>query len=521
MISSLILTMIICAKLASTSLGFLTGNGIVIKNKRNFHPSSLLASFVLEERWDEKIRDLATDALLPVIYNIRNEEVSNTDGNNDHLYTESSTIDAERALKKCLRSYQKIIIEKDIGIEERQRSRKRLNDLVLGTSLMRICYQFLCKNGFDNSRSKRERRKVIRRMVDIHADFLDGNINEEMLKPIDAIECKTERISVKYSLPMFFVEMMVQQYGSTKAEKFADTFCKHGPIYIRRNSIRCRSDQVLMQRLKDECFANVLKSKVEKNHPDGCLKLLSDENWNPSKISIWSMKAWKNGWFEVQDSGSQIIASALEAGHHETIVDYCCGNGGKTFAIASYMNSDAMERGCQPTGHIISHDIVNDRMKQLKGSFTRTGCNSLTPDFVKTTLDDGVQFTESVADAVLVDAPCSSTGVLRRRPSQRFKMSQEEITKAFPRIQLQILKEASNLVKPGGRLVYATCSIFAHENQNVVNAFENSKHFVDEWEPWLFHDDDNNEQSHYKSLLPNEDNDGFFIARWKRKNHLK
>ncbi|GFH57445.1 hypothetical protein CTEN210_13921 [Chaetoceros tenuissimus] len=518
MISSSILTILICAKLTTSTFGFLTGNGIIIKNKKSFRSSFLLASFVLEETSDETLRDLATDALLPVIYNSWNEELSKRDGNNDHLYTESSTIDAERALKKCLRSYQKIIIEKDIGIEERQRSRKRLNDLVLGTSLMRIRYQFLCKNEFDNSQSKSEKRKVIRRMIDMHADFLDGNINEEMLKPIDAIESKIERISVKYSLPVFFVEMMVQQYGSNNAERFADTFSKPGPIYIRRNSIRCRSDQVLIQRLKDECFAKVLKTKLEKkNHPDGCLQLLPDENWNSSKISIWSMNAWKNGWFEVQDAGSQIIASALEAKHHETIVDYCCGNGGKTFAIASYMNSDAVERRCQPNGNIIAHDIVNDRMKQLKGSFTRTGCNSLQPDLVKTTLDDGVQFTGSIADAVLVDAPCSSTGVLRRRPSQRFKISQEEITKDFPRIQLKILKEASNLVKPGGRLVYATCSIFAHENQDVANAFENSIHFIDKWEPWPFQNHDNNEQSHYKSLLPNADNDGFFIARWKRK----
>lgn len=516
MISSSILTILICAKLATSSFGFLTGNGIVIKNENNFRSSFSLAAFVLEETWDETLRDLATDALLPVIYNSQSEELSKVlDRNYDHLYTESTKIDAERALKKCLRIYQKIIHEKDIGAEERQRSRKRLNDLVLGTSLMRIRYQFLCKYEFDNSQSKSEKRKVMRRMIDMHADFLDGNINEDMLKPIDAIESTIERISVKYSLPFFFLEMMVQQYGSTKAEEFADTFSKRGPIYLRRNSIRCRSDQALRQRLKDECFANVLKSKVEKNHPEGCLQLLPDENWNPSKISIWSMNAWKNGWFEVQDAGSQIIASALEAKHHETIVDYCSGNGGKSFAIASYMNSDAMVRGCQPMGHIISNDSVSDRMKQLKGSFTRTGCNSLQPDLVQTTLGDGVQFTESVADAVLVDAPCSSTGVLRRRPSQRFKMNQKEITKDFPRIQLQILKEASKLVKSGGRLVYATCSIFAQENQDVANAFENSIHFI--WEPWPFDDDDNNEQSHYKSLLPNEDNDGFFIARWKRK----
>eukprot|EP01083_Nonionella_stella_P056335 148400_1 len=108
-----------------------------------------------------------------------------------------------------------------------------------------------------------------------------------------------------------------------------------------------------------------------------------------------------------------------------------------------------------------------------------------------------------MADVVLVDAPCSSTGVLRRRPSQRYMLNEEDIAINFPLIQEEILMNASNLVKSsGGRLVYATCSISTHENDEIVTKFENHDGFRENWERWHFDDESDNMSSHCRAIVP-------------------
>jgi 16S rRNA (cytosine967-C5)-methyltransferase len=311
--------------------------------------------------------------------------------------------------------------------------------------------------------------------------------------------------------------------------------------------------------------------------PRGCLRLPSA----PHKRSIWSMGAWKDGWFEVQDMGSQIIVQATEAIWGETIVDYCAGNGGKTLALASKMHDHKFQKrnqdickniaisatanfssnddfGDSGSNHsiIFAHDISDERIRQLQGSFQRAGIASSSKRNdgndqcdghhyhqqnikIVTTANAKEDLFEQMADVVLVDAPCSSSGVLRRRPSQRWDIDPTEVHHALPALQLEILQNASKLVKPGGRLVYATCSILKWENENVVKEFEQQQQVSDDpndgdlWIRWNFHDDNNechsssklSEQAmdnsislpHCKYLLPHcHNSDGFFIARWKK-----
>jgi len=262
----------------------------------------------------------------------------------------------------------------------------------------------------------------------------------------------------------------------------------------------------------------------------GAFRLVVDESWSPSKLSIWSLDVWKDGWFEVQDVGSQIIAAATEAKAGEIVVDYCAGNGGKTLALASFMHEDGAGRGQEEKigGLIIAHDIVDERLRQLKGSFNRVGLDldysSEVPSKVKvvTTLDPKITLGQSMADVVLVDGPCSSTGVLRRRPSQRFKLDKSEIVEKFPLLQSSILQQGSELVNVGGRLIYATCSISRYENEDVVKAFEGSEGFFSKWERWSFDHLDSRDavegdSHHCRALDPcKSGSDGFFVARWKR-----
>ena len=189
------------------------------------------------------------------------------------------------------------------------------------------------------------------------------------------------------------------------------------------------------------------------------------------------MPAWKDGWFEVQDAGSQFIVASTEIVPGETVVDYCAGNGGKTLAMLSRLAAlcsgqadiDNTIHSLHPTTVLWAHDIVRQRLAQLEGSLARTGVHP-SIDLRVTDLKDELE--HGTADLVLVDAPCSSCGALRRRPSHRWTLQSDELTRHFPTTQLEILQQAARLVRPGGRLVYATCSISHWENEDVVAAWE-------------------------------------------------
>lgn len=500
---------------------------------------------------DAYLRQLATEALLPVLYPENIDTNTSAATSTQSLYTSSATYpDAEKALKKLLRQFQKSLSESNTSFEERKASRKRLADLVLGTGMMRIRhwnnYKWRNKISFnvepiiglpcsDSSftTSHESRVDVVRAMVNLHAEYMNEDFDEhDRIQNIN-FDSDAERISIIHSLPLFFVHMIIDQYGSEKAETMAKAFNKSGPITIRRNEIKCTSDEELCEKLLRENAATAMpfwsgrpSNGINMCLPEGSLELIINDAWSPSAASIWSMQAWIDGWFEVQDAGSQLIVRATEANYDDVVIDYCAGNGGKTFALASQMRrAGRNEVSNMNGGTIISHDIVEERLRQLKGSFARTGVSAETPIAVKTTIDSDVHLEKAMADVVLVDAPCSSTGVLRRRPSQRFQLKKDEIRHTFPSIQLNVLNEASDLVKPGGRLIYATCSISKFENEHVVEKFESQPRFSSMWKPWVFDTTDDATidetslilQSHCRQLLPTIDGtDGFFIARWRR-----
>jgi 16S rRNA (cytosine967-C5)-methyltransferase len=334
----------------------------------------------------------------------------------------------------------------------------------------------------------------IRSMVELHVAHLDDDTDQNILWPTDPVE----RIVIQYSMPDFLVRSWVEEYGVDETQELCRISNEPGPITLRRNAILCSSDELLAERLGQE--EGVELSRVV----EGCLRITS---LRPK--SIWAMSAWKDGWFEVQDLGSQYIVAATEVdANDDVVIDYCAGNGGKTLAILSQLHS----QGSSAT--VWAHDIVDMRLAQLRGSLARAGVLNSTVQLFTTSNAD--HLSKDMADVVLVDAPCSSCGVLRRRPSHRWELSQYELEDTFPNLQLEILNNASRLVKEGGRLVYATCSICQWENENVAAKWETEA--GDSWEPWPFDIKTCHGESHYCKLLPNKhDSDGFFIARWKRK----
>lgn len=538
-------------------------NHRVVENKEALPTGN--TSQLFRTQWNnETLIQMATEALASIFYSNNAQGRLMRDDSNLQNVQSTHFTDPEKVLKKMLRRFQKSVdnFQNITTAEQRREFRKRLADLILGTSILRLrhfhtlkailhsdsgCYDFSINDvepilgAFDDSTSElvfheenqESRQKVVRAMIEIHSKYLDNNESEKpftyLLRNYTSHMSQAKQISVQHSLPELFVEMLLQQYGATITTELAEVLNEPGPITIRRNAIQCPSNEVLCKRLwQDDSITTLSVNNISIWRPslncsiscmdsDGSLQIIPNKDWSPSQKSIWSLDAWKDGWFEVQDAGSQIIVQATElrGDQNEVVLDYCAGNGGKTLALASEMYALGGEGSL-----IIAHDIVQDRLRQIKGSLDRIGLGSSSSKNEKitltTTLDPSIELQEKMADVVLVDAPCSSTGVLRRRPSQRFQLSKEEIEETFPNVQASILMEASQYVKVGGRLVYATCSICRFENEGVVELFERSGEFRNQWEPWYF-DDHDVDKRHCLNLLPSvAGSDGFFMARWRR-----
>ena len=163
----------------------------------------------------------------------------------------------------------------------------------------------------------------------------------------------------------------------------------------------------------------------------------------------------------MQDEGSQLLAQLVQAKRGEIVVDFCAGAGGKTLAVGAQMANK---------GRIYAFDIAEKRLANLKPRMTRAGLTNIHPEKIGSEHDPRVTRLAGKADRVLVDAPCSGLGTLRRNPDLKYRQSPESIAQLV-RQQRSILQAASALVAPGGRLVYATCSVLPEENERQVEEF--------------------------------------------------
>ena len=168
-----------------------------------------------------------------------------------------------------------------------------------------------------------------------------------------------------------------------------------------------------------------------------------------------------DGTIEVQDEGSQLLALLLGARRGEMVCDFCAGAGGKTLAIGAMMAS---------TGRLYAFDVADKRLANLKPRLARSGLSNVMPQLIASETDTRVKRLAGKLDRVLVDAPCSGLGTLRRNPDLKFRQSVASVAE-LTRKQAAILRAAAKLLKPGGRLVYATCSLLREENEAIVEAF--------------------------------------------------
>ena len=189
----------------------------------------------------------------------------------------------------------------------------------------------------------------------------------------------------------------------------------------------------------------------------------------PERANVFQTEAFKKGYFEVQDASSQLVAEILDVKPGQRVVDTCAGAGGKSLHLAALMENK---------GQLISMDIYGSKLKELKRRARRNGAHNI--DTREITSTKVFKKLYGSADRVLIDAPCTGLGVLRRNPDSKWKM-QPEFLEKITKTQYEIIRSYSKIVKPGGKMVYATCSIIPQENNDQVISFlasEEGKNFT-------------------------------------------
>ena len=306
-------------------------------------------------------------------------------------------------------------------------------------------------------------------------------LSRKQLKLPDRSEDEVAYLSVKYSYAPWIVELWLDHYSTDFVEELMKAGNVTPPMTVRLNWLKVMKPD-LIKKLEAKHF------QVEEGR-------ICQNALNIKGSRLLDTELYKLGMFTPQDESSMLVAEKLDPKHGETVMDVCAAPGGKTTAIAERMNN---------TGRIIASDIYRRKLDLIDKEARRLGITNIeTRSWDATRVDSSMI---QKADRVLVDAPCSGLGVVRRKPEIKYKELTEEM-ELLPKKQLAILSASSGYVKPGGRLVYSTCTVNPRENERVVEAFLKKNPAFSKIERTL--------------LLPNVNGtDGFFICVMERSSSL-
>jgi 16S rRNA (cytosine967-C5)-methyltransferase len=255
-------------------------------------------------------------------------------------------------------------------------------------------------------------------------------------------------LGVELELPDWVVEVLSQTMAPQALRKLALALSEPAPLDLRVNELRSDRDKALAQ-----LAAHRIPGDTTPFSPMG-IRLRGKPAINRCPLFV-------DGTVEIQDEGSQLIGYLVNPVRGEMVVDFCAGAGGKTLALAAMMRS---------TGRVYAFDNDEKRLARFKPRLARSGLSNVHPQRVDGERDPRIGRLAGKIDRVLVDAPCSGLGTLRRNPDLKWRHSPQSVEELHAK-QLAIVNAAARLVKPGGRLVYATCSLLPRENEAVVAAF--------------------------------------------------
>ena len=332
------------------------------------------------------------------------------------------------------------------------RERHTLADTVYDVLRRRLLYQHLAEG------ATKDGAPVERRLAALGwagtAEFLKAALSEAeqaWLAEAHAVERATLAPELRHNLPDWIARPLQAQLGDAAFWALVDALDRSAPLDLRVNTFKAKRDAVR---------AALAASGIE-------CELTAWSPWGlrvKGKPALYTLDAFVRGEFEVQDEGSQLLAALVNAKRGEIVVDFCAGAGGKTLALGAAMRN---------TGRLYAFDVSGHRLEALKLRLARSGLSNVHPVQIAHERDERVQRLSGKVDRVLVDAPCSGLGTLRRNPDLKWRQSPAVLPELQAK-QTAILSSAAGLLKPGGRLVYATCSLLEAEYESVAEVFSNS-----------------------------------------------
>ncbi len=281
-------------------------------------------------------------------------------------------------------------------------------------------------------------------------NFLKSALNENernWLDQCDGIQTSDLLERHQHNLPEWILLALKEQLGD-QFWPLAQSLQRTATLDLRVNTLNDKRD-VVQKELKKINIA----STPTPYSPWG----LRIQN----KPALNKLEIFERGAIEVQDEGSQLLALLVDAKRGEMVVDFCAGAGGKTLALGASMRS---------TGRLYAFDVSAHRLEALKPRLARSGLSNVHPVAIAHERDERVKRLSGKIDRVLVDAPCSGLGTLRRNPDLQWRQTPESVKELVIK-QTLILNSAARLLKPGGRLIYATCSVLPQENEEIAQAF--------------------------------------------------
>jgi 16S rRNA (cytosine967-C5)-methyltransferase len=325
------------------------------------------------------------------------------------------------------------------------RERATLAETAYNVLRHKLRLEYLARSGS----GAKERRLAI---LGFHAprDFLYGAINETektWLEGCDRVKPEEFLERHLHNLPEWMVEPLKGQLGD-EFWPLVQSLGQSATLDLRVNALHDKRADI-----QKELKLAGIATEPTPYSPWG-LRI-------QGKPALTKLDAFARGAIEVQDEGSQLLALLLDAHRGEMVVDFCAGAGGKTLAIGASMRN---------TGRLYAFDVSGHRLDALKPRLARSKLSNVHPAAIAHERDERIKRLTGKIDRVLVDSPCSGLGTLRRNPDLKWRQTPQALAELAVK-QLAILQSAARLVKPGGRLVYATCSVLVQENETIAKAF--------------------------------------------------
>lgn len=349
-------------------------------------------------------------------------------------------------------------------------------------TLLRLgLYQLIFMDSVPDYAAVNETVTLAKKLVRGREGFINGVLRGYMkkgseIKLPDETKDLKHYLSIKYSFPLWLIEKWDKQYGMEECKKLLEASNARPKLSIRVNVNKTSREE--------------LKDYLEEKGYEVTEGTFSNRTLHVKGSGLLEDERYTEGYFSIQDEASTVAADELGAKPGETVIDVCAAPGGKTSAIAELMGNN---------GKVYSCDIYEHKLELIDKLAERLDLSIIEPTLLDGT-SGNAEWNET-ADSVLADVPCSGLGVIRRKPEIKYK----DITdfRELVKIQKSILENAANYVKPGGTLVYSTCTINKDENELQVKAFlENNNGF---------------ELISEKQFLPTEDIDGFYVCKMIKK----